>query len=1682
MSPAHRKVVASMGLTMLFLLSLSTGLSNSLNALEPPESVEASTPLGQASQLTIGSWPDGANQRVEVSVPDQHAIKSIDLSLESSSLSNPIGQSWTETGDFASNAVYDGMDVNTSTLSILPTGAFWDFENAAHGWSLGGGGSVWKVGYDSTIGASAGVSSGSNALYTYDGNYPNRMSQYWATSPTIDCSGCSGSWTLSYMRMLGVESSSWDRAYVQAKNAQGTWSNVWSNSGTLNENSYRAVSHSVTNYVSNNPNFAIRFGLGTTDSSVTYTGWNIDDVKLEPTGGSSGTGEGNWTSGAFGPTLLGRGESMMHGFLDMDATVYPGSVFEWQVLDATTMVPVAGFERLTGTSVDLGMIDWNNHPLLRLKIHMKEASGGGAPEVRSISYNGILTKTFDSDPTMDGWQIQSGSWSNGAITSNGDVLTKTYDVRSGFSGIRSSSVLSGQGQLEYSLDEGTTWSLIEPQQTVSLSQPAFSVQFRATSTGGSYTWDTFDVELLRTSLPQGLRLDVGLDGAAEWSMDKAHLGPLGLQHGLTSGDMWASYPIEPARTASAEVALPLSGVDAFSFAMSSPTAVVANPFLAMAVNGQDILSRNLQGIGDLTEIRLTGAELDTLNDALSQAEDLWHLPGLPMATVELRVGSSLSTTTLNLGGIFAPYDGVIDLDLNAANPLVMGLNNVISDIVPVSGQRVATLPVRMDGTGSVYLTVNDVVTQSSVKALTLDVLNVTDTFVPGNDWIEATGAFDFSPIGVSDALTHARQSGWDVELQLAGDAQQSRLTCPITSLPVTATNMASCSASGTALVWFDEGVAGSISATGSGQFLEVKHHFKFPDGWNDESSAVLSVHLISSTGPMLPVTALFGLGHDQGVENDIEVKSWSVVSPEGIRSSPVYPYLRAGEVVNVEVVMGFEGTDEGTPRSGQALIRFLVDGNEYATTTLFEHGVASFAWNVPAGRPSIDLGVEVVPLRGQDVVSQIDMSHTFLFDNVAPTLMQTNVDRYDTRDASPLNQLEFLVADRPHLPTHALGFVWRSWMDDLNGNGVLDAGEEVTKHLTHPTNMSMLMGTYTLNVDSSDASTGDFFIGWIEIADSAGHVMEGGGTLLDPMFHVQLNSNGAPSLGATSLGWPDGARNPWFHPGETNQIRVPVWEQNSIYDLAEIHLALASNTAQPSVVTWNQSTQSCTSSHAYIELSYCELEPTEADDLFSRNGEFVVNFTIEWGYDPDTSLVRVPEITMRDQSGQTNMFKLEPLGWQFSGELAIDHDSIRIGLPNEDPSSMGYWVQPRTSFEITGDLVWYRTGVVPQQDLDVTLTLGEYAVDLPATNGTFTGSLLTPLSDGAYGLFGDLFDAPNGAVYRGDESAFVWFIVDNEAPRVTAVDRPVFNNVLSEEMWNNLQFELRLTENARLDESTLFLHWSLNEAGLGLNSYIFDNGTVPLTVMGERLNGESIPVQCTLDLDALMLPVFRTKAVELRIWVTGSDEAGQTIDSVFNDVDAPLRVWALEQRVPEFTLSPVELKPGSEIRQGDVVEVAAMINNIGLADGEASLVLELVESSGARTRLDARTMNVQSGEQVLFQYLWKPGREGTQWLELSIINGPDAQSSTVLVDEARSEGVLGSIGSVNPVLLTVVGLLVLGLVGLLVVGLRREPSAQLTAPRTPKTVPSVTAAPVSPPQGPYGAATEVNSPGNNPYQ
>ena len=189
-----------------------------------------------------------------------------------------------------------------------------------------------------------------------------------------------------------------------------------------------------------------------------------------------------------------------------------------------------------------------------------------------------------------------------------------------------------------------------------LQRPAYLVQFRMiNATGGStFAWSDFQVELVRTSVPDGVRLDVGLDGANEWSLDGAGHGVLGLQNTLVTDDQWVIQPIEPASAAALEVAVPIRGVHAFSFAVASPSGTLASPFLAMAVNGQDILSRNLPNINDLAVVSLTSNELTTLNNALGQATSEHGPAGLPMATVEVRIGSLSLPKTCSLAAFSHP--------------------------------------------------------------------------------------------------------------------------------------------------------------------------------------------------------------------------------------------------------------------------------------------------------------------------------------------------------------------------------------------------------------------------------------------------------------------------------------------------------------------------------------------------------------------------------------------------------------------------------------------------------------------------------------------------------------------------------------------------------------------------------------------------------------------------------------------------------------------------------------------------------------------------------------------------------------------------------------------------------------------------------------------------------------------
>lgn len=166
-------------------------------------------------------------------------------------------------------------DTKADTIVSFPldTNPGWTTEGQ---WAFGiptGGGSHC---YDPTSGHT-----GNNVYgYNLNGDYPNSMPQYCLTSTVIDCSNYENI-TLAFWRWLGIESSSFDHATVEVSNNGSTWTTVWNHSSSaVCDGDWFQYSYDISDVADNQPTVYIRWTMGPTDGSVTYPGWNIDDISL----------------------------------------------------------------------------------------------------------------------------------------------------------------------------------------------------------------------------------------------------------------------------------------------------------------------------------------------------------------------------------------------------------------------------------------------------------------------------------------------------------------------------------------------------------------------------------------------------------------------------------------------------------------------------------------------------------------------------------------------------------------------------------------------------------------------------------------------------------------------------------------------------------------------------------------------------------------------------------------------------------------------------------------------------------------------------------------------------------------------------------------------------------------------------------------------------------------------------------------------------------------------------------------------------------------------------------------------------------------------------------------------------------------------------------------------------------
>lgn len=117
--------------------------------------------------------------------------------------------------------------------------------------------------------------------YNLNGDYPNNLNPtQYLTTTAIDCSGAT-SMQLRFRRWLGIEASAFDRADIQVSNNGSTWTTVWQHSGNaITETAWSLQVIDISAVADGQPTVYVRWGMGVTDNSVTYPGWNLDDVEI----------------------------------------------------------------------------------------------------------------------------------------------------------------------------------------------------------------------------------------------------------------------------------------------------------------------------------------------------------------------------------------------------------------------------------------------------------------------------------------------------------------------------------------------------------------------------------------------------------------------------------------------------------------------------------------------------------------------------------------------------------------------------------------------------------------------------------------------------------------------------------------------------------------------------------------------------------------------------------------------------------------------------------------------------------------------------------------------------------------------------------------------------------------------------------------------------------------------------------------------------------------------------------------------------------------------------------------------------------------------------------------------------------------------------------------------------------
>ena len=1601
-------------LAVLFILTPMAGIvTNPVEPMELNESSPQPATAGGSSIIEITDSPS-AGLGFTIDVPEDEPVTELELSISPSPLPTRTGlswegaQAWTHP-DSTANGV--GVDAD-GMLTAQGGGTVWDFDNGNDGWtfsnSYAGRVTSPTCGFNGSSGAS---------IRTYAGST-------YATSPVVDLSGVTNmpihAWILQGSPSCGEEPDSNENLLLQYKNSAGTWATITTWQGSTSGGTAIQYMGTLPNGAYHS-NFQIRFHQNS-GSSTCCDYWFFDDVKL------AAPLQASWLSPSFGWSANSTIDIAQGAWADMqiDSIIPSGGDVRWTIIDDDTNESIPHLTNKSGDIIPLGSIDWNNHESLRLSIELSAGINNQMPTIRGIYADGSSIDALENDPTNEGW-TGNFTWGQALMSSHYDnsmkggqydeAISPWYYLKMPLNSL-DLTVEGVDANVYYRTSESSNWvdsnvSFSNGIAQLTLSQDAsdiirYQLKFDSVYSSQNFTNNTsaplFEILSIKSShnsgkYPTGPFIDLNQDSVPEWGGFDQRVGNWGWQNVFSDGNTVVNISSGFSGLATTNIWVPRDNLQSLGFSAYSPSS---------SINGVNILVgngvfTNYSWINEsIVSVELTPSEISQLSNIIATMPAI-SVNGEAFVEVTIEI---LGSGSFYLSDFFAPYQASSTISESSNGAFVMALNSVRDTAAVYNNNHLINLTLGAQSEGSVLVEITTLESVSSIQTGWTQIPNAPEVLTPSQNWQNMTTRFSTLP-GLNANM---------VRLDVIGEENHATWFIPI--------------AGGNPVGQGDSELVEihpmGLYISEQGGFADTSVNFRIKQGWDDDESIRVEMRTILSNG----VHSLPGIytwqSNPLGYENDLEIKSWSISDVRGELPDSTY-YLKAGEMINFSIDVGFEGIDDGQSFApGEALVELMRGDTVIANATSINGDIWNVSDTVPFSLLETTWTVQVTPLDGGQKGVNWSVNRTFQPDPTNPEVLSVNMEKYDHRISSQTQTIEVEVLDYVKLPSDVQMMVWREWADDVDFNGWPSEDEYNPMSVYLPSDLDASIGTYTFVMDDSIGIQGEKVAGYMVGTDDSGRElrMGGSGTDGDHLFMYQIGPDGAPITLTDGFQWTEGRRS-WLHPSQTYSIDVTIGDANGVSDLSTVEVNLAGNQlSNPLTITWTYLGEDCESNSDYLLVLDCEIIGQDGQEAhpFERTATLHVDFMLDWSTPDLGENRREPSVVLIDRSGTQSIQTYPESRWRFSPALSIPEESILLHLSQGSMLSDGARILPNSFLEISGDVVFHESGDVPEFDCRIDLLLGGRITSTIATDGEWTSELYAPTISGSSPLTWSVSCLGDHGIDATDKSTSVrWMIVDGFGPIPSDIEAPIQNTIIRNE---EIEVTFLLSEEGGVDADSLELVWRVEDASTGET---LRNGREQMTLQGQEITGLRLVANSSVDLSVIDDSMLSERLV-LYMEVEGRDLAGNSVRS-FSETPLNNR-WNMEWYRPEFTFEQGAITYSKlDLEIGDKTFINIEVNNIGDLDGTERIDVYVVNEQGDSSLLRSTEVVVPTQGVASVSVDWEPSNTGIQWIEVRLSDGETSIGPSLDV-RPQPELSLGEqvFGQVNPALGSTMVLLLLAVV------------------------------------------------------